>query len=63
MLLFADDTVLFSYTTQGMQLLLDKLCTYCKQWNITVNVKKTSVIIFNLEPEQNMSIYFMIRAG
>ena len=30
MLLFADDTVLFSYTKEGLQVMLNKLCSYCR---------------------------------
>ena len=40
-LLFADDTVLFSYTKPGLQLLLNKLHTYCNEWGITVDTDKT----------------------
>ena len=46
LLLFADDTVLFSETPEGLQLLLDKLHTYCTKWGITVNVDKTVAMIF-----------------
>ena len=46
LLLFADDTVLFSETPEGLQLLLDKLHTYCSKWGITVNVDKTVAMIF-----------------
>ena len=45
LLLFADDTVLFSYTKEGLQSLLDKLSDYCKQWNIHVNINKTVVMV------------------
>ena len=45
-LLFADDTVLFSETPEGLQLLIDKLHTYCSKWGITVNVDKTVAMIF-----------------
>lgn len=45
MLLFADDTVLFSYTEQGLQLLLNKLHVYCNTWGITVNIDKSFVMV------------------
>jgi hypothetical protein len=45
LLLFADDTVLFSYTKEGLQLLLDKLHNYCTMWGITVNTDKSFVMI------------------
>ena len=46
LLVFADDTVLFSETPEGLQLLLDKLNTYCAKWGITVNVDKTVTMVF-----------------
>jgi hypothetical protein len=45
MLLFADDTVLFSYTKQGLQILLDKLHDYCNKWGISVNINKTVIMV------------------
>ena len=45
LLLFADDTVLFSYTKEGLQTLLDRLNLYCKTWGITVNIDKTVVMV------------------
>ena len=46
MLLFADDTVLFSYTIEGLQALLDKLKTYCDEWGIQVSIDKTVAMVF-----------------
>ena len=46
LLLFADDTVLFSETPKGLQLLLDKLYAYCSKWGIAVNVDKTVAMVF-----------------
>lgn len=46
LLLFADDTVLFSYSSEGLQILLNKLNDYCKTWCITVNVEKSAVMVF-----------------
>ncbi|MEW8546880.1 MAG: reverse transcriptase family protein, partial [Candidatus Thiodiazotropha sp.] len=46
-LLFADDTMLLANTKLELQLLLNKLCTYCKTWNLTVNTNKTKVMIFS----------------
>ena len=45
-MLFADDMVLISKSLQGLQILLDKLFTYCNEWSITVNTKKTNIMIF-----------------
>ncbi|MCG8046840.1 MAG: reverse transcriptase family protein, partial [Candidatus Thiodiazotropha endolucinida] len=46
LLLFADDTVLFSRTPEGLQILLNKLNEYCRNWGISVNVDKTVSMTF-----------------
>ena len=48
-LLFADDAVLFSETREGLQNELNNLKSYCKKWNLTVNVEKTKIVIFRKE--------------
>lgn len=45
MLLFADDTFLFSYRREGLQNLLDNLYIYCSEWGLTVNTNKTVVMV------------------
>ena len=44
-LLYADDLVLISETKNGLQQCLNKLQKYCEKNRITVNNKKTSVMI------------------
>ena len=46
-LLYADNVVLLSRTPCGLQLSLDVLCTFCKSQGLTVNPKKTQVVVFN----------------
>ena len=46
-LMFADDIVLFSDSSTGLQNSLDKLKLYCEKWHLTVNTEKTKVLIFN----------------
>ena len=43
---FADDTILFSYSKEGLQFQLNQLYTYCSNWGITVNTAKTVVMVF-----------------
>ena len=45
-LLFADDTLLLAETLPDLQNLLNKLSSYCDNWNITVNTDKTKVLVF-----------------
>ena len=58
-LLFADDTLLLAESPTELQYMLNKLCTYCKRWNITVNTAKTKVMLFKSSnrPEQ-LDMYF-----
>ena len=59
MLLFADDTVLFSYTIEGLQALLDKLKTYCDKWGIEVNIDKTVSMVFKKGNRvENVELYY-----
>ena len=44
-LMFADDIVLLSETKEGLQCGLQKLERYAKDWKMTVNKKKTKVMI------------------
>ena len=46
MLLFADDTVLISESHSELQILLNKLSSYCKKWNIFVYTDKTKAMLF-----------------
>ena len=46
-LLYADDLVIFSRSANGLQTLLNKLESYCDKTELTVNLDKTKVMIFN----------------
>ena len=46
LLLYADDIVIFSNTSEGLQKGLDILGDYCQKWNLTVNIDKTKVMVF-----------------
>ena len=46
-LLFADDLLLFSESSSGLQNCLDKLYDYCEQWKLKINFSKTKIIIFS----------------
>ena len=45
-LMYADDTVLFSDTPEGLQNLLNSLQLYCNKWKLSVNIDKTKIVIF-----------------
>ena len=46
-ILYADDTVLFSDTESEMQRALDVFQTYCSTWHLHVNVDKTKIVILS----------------
>ena len=46
-LLYADDILLISQSAKGLQNSINKLLGYCKNWRLSINVRKTKVIIFN----------------
>lgn len=46
-LMFADDLVIFSQSSIGLQNALNKLSSYCDKWYLTVNMSKTKIIVFN----------------
>ena len=52
-LLYADDRILISETRTGLQRFLDNLQAYYQKWNLTVNDKKTKVMV--VEKRQSLS--------
>ncbi len=46
-LLYADDIVILSRAPIGLQASLDMLHTFCDRQGLTVNLKKTQVVVFN----------------
>lgn len=46
LLLYADDTVIFSESVSGLQKMLDSLHSYTTEWDLSVNKEKTKVVIF-----------------
>ena len=46
-LMFADDTVIFSNSPDEMQIMLNSLHKYVSSWNLTENSAKTKVLVFS----------------
>lgn len=44
--MYADDTVIISSSSSGLQKALDKLHAYCLKWRLQVNRAKTKILIF-----------------
>lgn len=47
LLLYADDTIIICENEQDLHKALNVFNEYCKEWKLTVNVKKTKVVIFS----------------
>ena len=45
-LLYMDNIVIFSYSSERLQNGLNYLATYCKKWKLKVNTSMTKVIVF-----------------
>ena len=58
-LLYADDIILMSDSACGLHSCIDKLELFCNKWNLSVNLDKTNVIIFNKSGRvlKNMSFH------
>ena len=46
LLMYADDTVLLSESRDGLQNILNQLKIYSDNWDISVNVEKTKIVVF-----------------
>ena len=46
-LLYADDVVLLSTSEKGLQKCVDRLAEFSRDWKMTVNLKKTKILVFN----------------
>ena len=58
-LLFADDTVIFSNNCDDLQKTLNIFEKYCNEWKLTVNTSKTKIVIFSGgRAKQDHKFYF-----
>ena len=46
-LMYADDIVILSQNSQGLQNAIDNLSRYCGTWNLKINLSKTKIVVFN----------------
>ena len=58
-LLYADDLMLLSETKTGLQMCINKLKEYCNKWKLTVNLKKTKVIIFRANGKKHNAQFML----
>ena len=55
---FADDLVILSETSKGLQLALKKLEDYCHKWQLTVNIQKTKFLIFGGHNQTDIKFFY-----
>ena len=60
LLLYADDMILFSDSVEGLQRELNALHECSKSWDLTVNIKKTKIVIFRKSVTINENERFYI---
>ena len=46
-LLYADDLIIMSTSSEGLQNSLDKLDTYCSKWHMEINIDKTKTMVLS----------------
>ena len=56
-LLYADDTIIFSNDKDNFQKALDNFHEYCSMWKLNVNLTKTKVVVFNSLTNKNLSFH------
>ena len=61
LLLYADDTIIFSNDSEQLQNAMNVFDGYCKKWHLTVNIQKTKIVIFS-KGRANRDYRFMFRA-
>ena len=62
-LLYADDTVIFSDSEDGLQYALNTFNEYCDKWRLTVNAAKTKIIIFNSRGRPKPTTKFTLKGA
>ena len=55
-LLFADDAALTSHSEAGLQLLIDKLSHGCKEFGLTISLKKTNILAQGVDTTPTITI-------
>ena len=55
-LLYADDLVLISHSAEGLQKAICILSEYCNKWLLSINLKKTKVLIFQNKYRKSVQV-------
>ena len=60
LLLYADDLILMSESAAGLHQQLDVLTSFCEQRQLTVNLSKTKVVVFEAQRSDVSELYLMV---
>lgn len=61
--MFADDILLLSETADGLQKSISKLHEYCAKWQLSINAKKSKVMIFSTQKYLKSKTRVLFRKG
>ena len=50
---YADDLIVISQTSEGLQKSMDNLNTYCKKWKLSININKTKYMAIEKKKSKN----------
>ena len=56
--MFVDDLALLADTPGNLEAALDMLQMYCEKWSLTVNMKKTKVLVFGQAGQRAVIWYY-----
>jgi len=58
-MMYADDLLILSESSEGIQESMNKLQNYCTKWGLQLNIKKTKLMMTMRNNEKNISIKYM----
>ena len=59
LLLYADDTVIFAESAEDLQAALNVFEEYCSEWNLSINVWKTKLVVFSKRKYNNKKEFLL----
>ena len=58
LILYADDGAVLAESVADLQVCMNTVSTYCKDWNIQLNTEKSEIIVFGGDPDHEPDIYY-----
>ena len=60
LLLYADDLILMSESAEGLQKQMDALASFCEQRQLTVNLSKTKMVVFEANTVMYQTLFLIV---